>query len=200
MFLGVRKDFCFGMETYAPLVALVPRTPARITKQPVGSRFPTPSGAVSTGGNIVFVPSALELYIYGRIFDPVMEFILPGRCWLYEFYESPPISNQPVGYRPGGPQFSSPVCWRCTCKDGFMVQGWDLILPGWRWLHEPQVGVSASCVAVSTRGATVFVPGLIALYMYEMGLGVHTVRGGVDAGGPPFSSPVCWSCRYTQGL
>ena len=41
-------------------------------------------------------------------------------------------------YRPGGPPFSSPLCWSCRCMEGFLIRGWDLILPGWRWLHEPQ--------------------------------------------------------------
>ena len=44
-----------------------------------------------------------------------------------------------------------------------MIQGWDLILTGWRWLHEPQVEVSTPWGAVSTRGTTVFVPDLLEL-------------------------------------
>ena len=37
--------------------------------------------------------------------------------------------------------------------EGFMILGWDLILSGWRWLYESQVGVSTTCGAVSTRGS-----------------------------------------------
>ena len=62
--------------------------------------------------------------------------------------------------------------------DGFLIQEWNL--PGWRWLHEPQVGVSTPCGAVSTTGATVFVPGLLELYMYgrisDPGMGSYTAQ------------------------
>ena len=45
-------------------------------------------------------------------------------------------------------------------KDLFLIRGWDLIPPGWRWLYEPQVGVYTPCGAVLIRRAKVFVPGL----------------------------------------
>ena len=59
--------------------------------------------------------------------------------------------------------------------EGFQIRGWDLILPGSCWLYEPQplnqqsasvVGVSTPCEAVPTRGVTVFVPGVLDLYIY----------------------------------
>ena len=62
-------------------------------------------------------------------------------------------------YRPGGSPVSSPVCWSCRCMEGFIIRGWDLILPGWRCVYEPQVGVATPCGAVSSRGTIVFVPG-----------------------------------------
>ena len=43
-----------------------------------------PCGVVSTRGTAVFVPSLLELQIYGRIYDPEMPAILSGWRWLYE--------------------------------------------------------------------------------------------------------------------
>ena len=45
--------------------------------------------------------------------------------------------------------------------EGFLIRGWDLILPGWRWPCDSQVGVSTPCGGggVSTRGGTVFVHG-----------------------------------------
>ena len=46
---------------------------------------------------------------------------------------------------------------------GFMIVGWDLILSGWSWPYQPQVGVSKPCLTVSTRDTTVFVPGLLQL-------------------------------------
>ena len=59
-----------------------------------------------------------------------------------------------------------PGCWSCTCMEGCVIRGWGLIIPGWRWLHDPQVWVSTPFGEVSTRGTTVFVPGLLELYMY----------------------------------
>ena len=43
-------------------------------------------------------------------------------------------------YRPGGSPFSSSVCWCRRCVQVLMIQGWGLMLPGWRWFYEPQVG------------------------------------------------------------
>ena len=78
--------------------------------------------------------------------------------WLHE---PQPISNQPVGlefahftkrYRLEGSAFSSPESWSCRDMDGFLIRGWEMVLPGCggtsilsreatigaRWLHEPQ--------------------------------------------------------------
>ena len=93
------------------------------------------------------------------------DLILSGWCWLCE----PQVGvSTPLGgrYRPGGAPFSSPVCRRCSCMEIFLIRGYFLILPRWRWLCEPQVGVSTPWRAVSTRGTTVFVPGLSELSMY----------------------------------
>ena len=62
-------------------------------------------------------------------------------------------------HRPGGSPCSSPVGWRGRCAEGFMIRGWDPILCGCRWLHEPPrisdqwVGVSAPFPKVSTWGS-----------------------------------------------
>ena len=76
--------------------------------------------------------------------------------------------------------------------------------PGW---------VSTPCAAISTRRTTVFVPDLLDLQMkgkdFDLGMGSYpsrvalalqnrgwgfTVRSGIDPGGQPFFSPLCWSC------
>ena len=53
-----------------------------------------------------------------------------------------------------------------------MIREWDIVAPGWRWLHfrapanqrsAGEVGVSKPCGAVSTRGITVFVLALSVL-------------------------------------
>ena len=49
------------------------------------------------------------------------------------------------------------LCRNLTCYLIVLIRGWDLSLPGWRWLYEPPVGVSAPCGAVLTWGAAVFV-------------------------------------------
>ena len=86
--------------------------------------------------------------------------------------------------------------------EGFLIWGWGVILTGWGWLYKRQVGVSTRSGTVSTTGTTVFVPGLLGLYMhgriYDAGMGLypprvvlalrisdwgfHTVRGGIDPG------------------
>ena len=56
--------------------------------------------------------------------------------------------------------------------EGFLIRGWDPIVPGWCWLYSRApanqrsargVGVSTPIGAVSTRGITVCVPGLSEL-------------------------------------
>ena len=91
--------------------------------------------------------------------------------WLHEPQS---ISNHPVGlgfphpagrYRPGGSAFTSPASWICRDIDGFLTRGWELILPGVRWLSTipsqsaSGTGVSTPCGAVSTWAISVFVPG-----------------------------------------
>ena len=55
-----------------------------------------------------------------------------------------------------------------------------MIVPWWHWLFEPQVEISALSGAVSTRGTTVFVPGLLGLQMYakiyDAGTGLYPPR------------------------
>ena len=98
-------------------------------------------------------------------------------------YDPQPISDRPVRlgfphgagrFRPGGSPISSPG-WSCKGIEGFLIREWKPILPGVRWLcvrspanHRPAsaAGVSTPCGAVSTRGITVFVPGLSYLYIY----------------------------------
>ena len=117
--------------------------------------------------------------------------------WLHEPH---PISNQRVGlgfphpagrYRPGGSLFSSPGCWSCSDMEGFLIRGWDPIFPGCggtstlsrkatlaaRWLHQPQPSSNQ-----------------------PVGLGFPHPAGRYRPGGPPFSSPGSWSCRWMEGI
>ena len=45
----------------------------------------------------------------------------------------------------------------------FLIRGCDVIVTGWLWLYEYQVGVYTPWGAVSTRGANAFVDGLLEL-------------------------------------
>ena len=56
--------------------------------------------------------------------------------------------------------------------EGYVVRGWETIIPGARWLFvrspanqrsDSGSGVSTPCGAVLTRGIIVFVPGLLEL-------------------------------------
>ena len=81
--------------------------------------------------------------------------------------------------------------------EAFLVWGWDIIIPWWRWIYEYQVEVSTPWGAVSTRETTVFVPGLSEYgRIYDPGVGsylprvaqalrtpgwrFHAVGGGID--------------------
>ena len=63
---------------------------------------------------------------------------------------------------------------------GFLIRVWDLILPGWRWLYEPQVGVSTPRGTVSTRGTTMSSPSLLRFVDvwkdYDPGIGPYPAR------------------------
>ena len=50
--------------------------------------------------------------------------------------------------------------------EGFLIR-WDLILSGWRWLQEHQVGVYTTCGAVSTLGTTVLIRSFLELKCME---------------------------------
>ena len=89
------------------------------------------------------------------------------------------------------------------------MRGWDLILPGWRWLYEPQFGVYTPWGAVSTGGLPFSFPvcwgcrrmeGILIRgwdlipsgwrWLYEPQVGVSTLWGRYRSGGTSFSSPV----------
>ena len=110
--------------------------------------------------------------------------------WLHE---PQPISDQPVGSRlphraelyrrPGGSRFTSPGC--CSCRDmgGFLVRGWDHILP--------------VCGGTSTK-TVIHEPQSIS--DQPIGLGFPHRAEQYRTGGSPFSSPCCWICRRMGGF
>ena len=118
--------------------------------------------------------------------------------WLHE---PQPISSQPLdaigvstpcgAVSTRGSSFSSPVFWSCIYMEGFLIRGWELILPGCdgasglargatlaaRWLHEPQ--------PISNQ---------------PMWLGFPHRAGLYRPGRSLFSSSGCWSCRDMEGF
>ena len=64
--------------------------------------------------------------------------------------------------------------------EGFMMRVWAPILPGWRRLYEPQVGVSTPCRTASTSWTTVFIPGSSELHIHgridDPGIGHYPSR------------------------
>ena len=103
--------------------------------------------------------------MYGIISDPLMR-LYPTRVALTLRTSGWDFHTSARRYRPGGPPCSSPVRRNCRCMELFLIREWDLILPRWRWVYEPRVGVSKPCGAVSTQATTVFVPGSSELQMY----------------------------------
>ena len=78
-------------------------------------------------------------------------------------------------YHPGGSPCSSPVSRSWRFMQGFVIRGWDQILPGWRWLYEPQ--------PISDQ---------------PEGLGIPHRAWEYRPGGSPVSSPNCFSCRCME--
>ena len=137
------RNYDPAMGPYFPRVPPTPRTPAnQQSASAIG--VSTTCGAVSTRWTTRFHPHVMELQMYGRISDSGM-----GPCPHWLALAPRTLANQQsasgVGvphrarrYRHGGLSFSSPVCYGCRCLEGFVIRGCDTVLPGWRWLHEPQ--------------------------------------------------------------
>ena len=139
-----------------------------------------PCGAVSTRGTSGSSPGCrscrcMEVFVI-RGWRP----ILPGKRWLY--VRAPgPISDRPVGlgfphragrFRGGGSPFLFPGCRSCKGMGGFLIRECKPMVSGWRWIYSRAPANQRSacglefgtmCGAVSTRGITVFVPGLSEL-------------------------------------
>ena len=112
--------------------------------------------------------------------------------------EPQPISSHPVGlgfphpagqHRPGRSVFSSPSSSSCRDMGGFLVRGWEIILPGF--------GGTSSLA----RGATLAAHGLHEpqpISNHPVGSGFPHPAGRYRLGRSAFSSPGCWSCRDVE--
>ena len=140
----------------------------------------------------------------------------PAR-WLRE---PRPISSQPVGlgfprhagrYRPKG--YSSPGCWSCKSKEGFMIRRWEPILPGVRCLyvrspanHRSASGTAASTPCRATRRITVFLPRLSELQRFgrisDLGMRPYPPRVELVLFSSPSQSVIArwgWGFHAVQG-
>ena len=127
-----------GMEPYPPRMALAPRTP---TNQHSASVNPGDHRVWSRDGTLSPPGAAGST-------NPSQSVIIP---WAWGFH------TVRGGIDPGGP-FRARVL-ELYIYGGISDPGWDLILPGYRWLHDPQ--------PISNQ---------------PVRWGFHTVRGGIDAG------------------
>ena len=137
--------------------------------------------------------------MYGKIYDPEMgcyiprvrrdRYVGPKATLTRAGSMSPnqlPTIDQSMGvrvlhhagrYLSGGSLSSSPGCWSCRCMKYFLIQRWDPVLPGRRWLHESQPSSDQSVASGFLHRAEQCRPV-----------------------GSPFSSPVDRSCRDMEGL
>ena len=166
--------------------------PQPISNHPVGLGFPHPARRYRPGGSAFSSLGCWSCRDVKGFLIQRWELILP-RCGgtsalsrgatlaARRLHEPQPISNHtvrlefphPAGrYRPGRYVFSSPGCWSCRYIEGFLLRGWELILPGVRWLYVRSpanlrwasgTGVSTSCGLFRPGGPSFFVPRLSEL-------------------------------------
>lgn len=104
-----------------------------------GWSFHTVLGVFSIWRNSIFVPQLRELYQDGRI---AKLRTLPG-FGAGSMYEPQSVSDRPASVgcphragrcSPGKRSFLSTGCRSYKDEEGFMIQAWSALLPGWRWL------------------------------------------------------------------
>ena len=188
--------------------------PQPISNHPVGLGFPHPARRYRPGGSAFSSLGCWSCRDVKGFLIQRWELILP-RCGgtsalsrgatlaARRLHEPQPISNHtvrlefphPAGrYRPGRYVFSSPGCWSCRYIEGFLLRGWELILPGVRWLYVRSpanlrwasgTGVSTSCGLFRPGGPSFSSPGYRSC---------NGVAGFVIGGWKPILPGVCWLC------
>ena len=183
--------------------------PQPISDRPVGLGFLHRAGRFRPGESAFSSPDCRSCKGIEGFLIRKRKPILPGVCWLY--VRSPANQRQAIGVGVSTPcevvstrgiTVFVPGCRSCKCMEGLMIRGWEPVVPGWRWLYSRApanqrstggVGVSTPCGAVSTRGITVFVPGLSELQMYggisEPRMGTYLPRVRRDRGVPVMVRP-----------
>ena len=147
---------CGGTAALARGASLATRwlhEPQPISNHPVGLGFPHPAGRYRPVGSVFSSPGwscrDMERFMTRgwRIFLPgcggTSELARGATLAARWLHEPQPINNYPVGlgfphpagrYRPGESAFMSPGCWSCRDMEGILAWGWEIILPGVRWL------------------------------------------------------------------
>ena len=124
--------------------------------------------------------------------SPLAQGATPAARWL----NGPqPISSHPVGlwftqpagrYRSGESAFSSQACWSFRYIEGFLIRGWELILP------------RCGGISMWARGETLaarWLRGPQPIIHHPVALGFTHPAGRYRPGGSEFSSLGCWTCR-----
>ena len=103
----------------------------------------TPCRAVKTRGPSFSPPVCWNLCLYRKIYTPgkgpcsSRVALAPRTAASQQSTSGVGVLTPCRGVSIREATVSSPVCWTCTCIGRFLIQGLDLILPGWRWIHEP---------------------------------------------------------------
>ena len=151
-------------------------------------------GGIGTGETPFWHSGFLELYMSGRISDPEMRLCSPR---VVLALRTPSWGFQIVrgGIDPGDhrvrPLFVGVILRSICYKEEFITQRWVLILPGWRWLHEPRVREAPfsqpvllemeTYIRISDPGMGPYPP-RVALAPRTPSWGFHIVRGGIEPG------------------
>ena len=120
--------------------------PEPISNHLVGLGFPNPAGRYRPGESAFSYPGCCSCRDMEGFLTRGWEIILIGIRWLYVRSLSSQRSASGTGVcttfgavSTRGLPFSSPSSRSCICMEGFLIRGWDSVVPGWRWLFfEPQ--------------------------------------------------------------
>ena len=128
------------MGTYPPRGALALYDPQPISDRPVGLGFPHRAGRFRPGGSPLSSPGCRSCKGIERFL--IREWNSPGCAGF--MHDPKPVSDRPVRlgflhragrYRPEESAFMSPGCWSCRGMEGCLTRGYELIIPGVRWLY-----------------------------------------------------------------
>ena len=175
----------------ATIAACCLHEPQPISNQPVGLGFQHHAGRYRPGGSAFSSPASWSCRDMDGFLTGDGELSSPGAAGPQRWPEgqlspragsmSPSQSAIPLwgwGFHTLRAVSTRGICvfvpsiWSCRCMAGFLMRGWQLILPGVRWIFARSpanqgsasgTGVSTPYAAVLTRGITAFIPRFLEL-------------------------------------